>query len=491
MKYKDLERKTEMALRAGLQCILNNYLPSYWDNNGYGWHEQWMNADYSGVYAACEGVILLSQARQYIAEEKYAEIVNSVYKCNLCIIFDELIEIDATDKLAVNKRIQRDKALNSAYKLAKFLWASSYVDKDKNCRLENKIADSLYGLFDCKNRLFKNTRSAKKGSILATAFSYIALKLSGHVRSELESVEECFIEYLNNVNQITDVNIDQVIFIIWSVSQTICSCNRILIDKCVELLNILINNQDVKHNLIVGERYNIKTAGIRDSFSVNKHFIFIQALEAFIQSRKISFNCIRGIVSEINNIASFIMKNEMYSRDGRRESVLFWENYYALQLLNDFSIIIADSDWKEDEFMIISPKLFLGDDYTIDEKLCVVIMPFKVDWSFDMYETFKEAAIDFSVWRSDEEYTDDIIIQTVWEKINRAKFVIADCTGKNPNVFYELGIAHTLGKPVFMCSQNREDFPFDINHIRNFEYGLKPGEIRKLKEEIGKFIKGL
>ena len=69
--------------------------------------------------------------------------------------------------------------------------------------------------------------------------------------------------------------------------------------------------------------------------------------------------------------------------------------------------------------------------------------------------------------------------------------MIADCTGKNPNVFYELGIAHTLGKSVFMCSQNREDFPFDVNHIRSFKYGLKPGEIRKLKTEISKFIKSL
>jgi len=132
MRYKDLAQKAETALKAGLQCILNNSLPSYWDGNGCGWHEQWMNADYSGVYAACEGVILLSQARRYITEERYAKIVNSVYKCNLCIIFDELIAIDATDELAVNKRIQRDKALNAAYKLAKFLWASSYVDKDKN-----------------------------------------------------------------------------------------------------------------------------------------------------------------------------------------------------------------------------------------------------------------------------------------------------------------------------------------------------------------------
>lgn len=90
-----------------------------------------------------------------------------------------------------------------------------------------------------------------------------------------------------------------------------------------------------------------------------------------------------------------------------------------------------------------------------------------------------------------DDWENDIIIQTVWKKINQAKFIIADCTGKNPNVFYELGIAHTLGKPVFMCSQNMNDFPFDIKHIRSYPYGLKPGEIKKLKTEISNFISNL
>lgn len=491
MKYIELAQKSETALRAGLKCILDNTLPSYWNDNGYGWHEQWMNADYSGVYAGCEGIILLSQAKQYISQRQYNQIINSVYKNNLCIIFDDNIEIGDNDIFVTNKRIQRNKALNAAYKLAKFLWASSCVDVGRSYELESNIACNLYSLFDNTHKLFKTTKFARSGSILATVFSYIALSKSGHIRSELESVEECFTKYLDDIGEVTEFNIDEIIFIIWAVSQNVTSCNHKLIERCVDFLNMLINNQDVKHNLIVGERYNIKTAGLRDSFSINKFFIFIQALELLIQSKYVNIEYIKGVLSEISDIALLIIENEVYSRDGKRESVLFWENYYALQLLNDFVTIISNSDCKEDDFMIISPKLFKGEDYTTDENLCVVIMPFNVDWSTDMYETFKEAVDGFSVWRSDEEYRDDVIIQTIWEKINRARFVIADCTGRNPNVFYELGIAHTLGKSVFMCSQNREDFPFDVNHIRSFEYGLKPGEIRKLKTEIGKFIKSL
>lgn len=71
MKYIELAQKSETALRLGLKCILDNMLPSYWNDDGYGWHEQWMNADYSGVYAGCEGIILLSQARRYIGQTQY------------------------------------------------------------------------------------------------------------------------------------------------------------------------------------------------------------------------------------------------------------------------------------------------------------------------------------------------------------------------------------------------------------------------------------
>lgn len=491
MKYIELAQKSEIAIKIGIKCILDNMLPSYWSDNGYGWHEQWMNADYSGVYAGCEGIILLSQAKKYITQKQYDQIINYVYKNHLCIIFNDDIDISKNDIFATNKKIQRDKALNATYKLAKFLWASTYVEQGRNYKLERKIANRLYLLFDDKTRLFKTTRFAKSGSILATAFSYIALIKSSNIQPELEDVEQYFLEYLNSIEEITEFNIDEVIFIIWAVSQNVILCNQKLVEKCVAVLTILINNQDIKNNLIVGERYNIKTAGIRDSFSINKFFIFIQSLLLLIPSKYIKVELCKGILNEIDDIATLIIQNEVYSRDGNRENVLFWENYYALQLLNDFITIIKNSYCKEDDFMIITPKLFKNEDYTVDENLCVVIMPFNVDWSADMYETFKEAVDGFKVWRSDEEYRDDIIIQTIWHKINQAKFVIADCTGKNPNVFYELGIAHTLGKSVFMCSQNRHDFPFDVNHIRSFEYGLKPGGIRKLKIEIGKFIESL
>ena len=490
MKYSDLKSASEVALNKGLDLICKKTLPTFWSPDGCGWHEQWMNVDYSGVYAGCEGIILLSQTKRYLDGNEYDRLIKSTYENNLCLIFDSDLEIKHNDSFELKKRNQRDKAINAAFKMAKFLWASSYVTSARNINLEERTSDRLYGLYDDNSGRFRISNSTE-GSLLATVFAFIGLCRSNHIRPELMKVEQSFIDFLNKNSVISDANVDGIVLIIWAASQTIGYCSKGFVDKCKTILRDLINNQGVRQNLIIGERYYIRNVGIRDNFSINKYFVFIQALEEFVKHKIVSFDYLRTAVGPIKEIASVVNSYQVYSKDGNLAGVLFWENYYALQLLNGFLEILSTYMPEEEQFMIISPKLFKGDDYTINDQLCVVIMPFRCSWSSEIYDTFKEATTGFTVWRSDEEYRDDVIIQTVWDQINRARFIIADCTEKNPNVFYELGIAHTLGKPVFMCAQNREDFPFDINHIRSFQYGLMPSDIRKLKAEIREFIKNL
>ena len=62
------------------------------------------------------------------------------------------------------------------------------------------------------------------------------------------------------------------------------------------------------------------------------------------------------------------------------------------------------------------------------------------------------------------------IMDQVWQGINAAKVLVAELTSKNPNVFYELGIAHALQKPVVLVSSNEDDVPFDLKHIRVIYY---------------------
>ena len=64
------------------------------------------------------------------------------------------------------------------------------------------------------------------------------------------------------------------------------------------------------------------------------------------------------------------------------------------------------------------------------------------------------------------------IIDQIWQGIRRADVVVADITGSNPNVFYELGLAHALGKEVIMLAQGTEAPPFDVSTARLLRYDL-------------------
>jgi hypothetical protein len=80
-----------------------------------------------------------------------------------------------------------------------------------------------------------------------------------------------------------------------------------------------------------------------------------------------------------------------------------------------------------------------------------------------------------SVARADDFFTHKSIISDIWTAICRAKVIVADCTGRNPNVFYEIGIAHTVGKALILITQHSEDVPSDMKHIRYIPYNIPTG----------------
>lgn len=126
------------------------------------------------------------------------------------------------------------------------------------------------------------------------------------------------------------------------------------------------------------------------------------------------------------------------------------------------------------------PRVFtLSHSSDVEPTLVSVMMPF--DPSFDaVYQTLKDAAqeADLHCRRADDIWDDPAVIQDVVNLIDRSKVVICDCTGRNPNVFYETGIAHTLGRDVILITQNEADIPFDLRHLRFLKY-LNNSEGRK------------
>lgn len=122
---------------------------------------------------------------------------------------------------------------------------------------------------------------------------------------------------------------------------------------------------------------------------------------------------------------------------------------------------------------------------------CFVLMPFKEEWSNRIYTrhiTNAVKKVDFDCFRADELFGPIPIIEDIWEKICTSAVIIADLTGRNPNVFYELGIAHTVGTPVILISQDHEIPAFDTAHIRQIKYKDNSEACEQLEKDLEKAL---
>jgi hypothetical protein len=106
---------------------------------------------------------------------------------------------------------------------------------------------------------------------------------------------------------------------------------------------------------------------------------------------------------------------------------------------------------------------------------CFVIMPFALPIG-GYYELIYEPAIKktgLTPVRADTDiFGTGKIIEQIWTGLQRAKVLVAELTGRNPNVLYELGLAHALHKPVVLISSNEADVPFDVRHVRVIYYDV-------------------
>ncbi len=118
---------------------------------------------------------------------------------------------------------------------------------------------------------------------------------------------------------------------------------------------------------------------------------------------------------------------------------------------------------------------------------CFVMSPFG-GWYDQYYSDIYCPAVEsagLQPHRADDLYLPSAIVQDIWTYVKSARVMLADLTGKNPNVFYELGLAHAVDKPVVLLAQSMEDVPFDLRALRVITYEIaNPGWGELLRTKI-------
>lgn len=123
---------------------------------------------------------------------------------------------------------------------------------------------------------------------------------------------------------------------------------------------------------------------------------------------------------------------------------------------------------------------------------CFVVMPFAEPLG-GYYTSVYQPAIEKAKLRAVRADADIFgtgkIIDQIWAGIHAARVLVAELTERNPNVLYELGLAHALQKPVVLVSSNEDDVPFDVRHVRVIYYDVKdPFWDTKLIEKVAENI---
>jgi hypothetical protein len=123
-----------------------------------------------------------------------------------------------------------------------------------------------------------------------------------------------------------------------------------------------------------------------------------------------------------------------------------------------------------------------------DRRRCFIVMPFGDQDLQVVYEDFvKPVVIDgcnLECERGDDVFGSNVIMDDIRTSIANADVVVADLTGKNANVFYEVGICHTLDKPVLLLAQSMDDVPFDLRHRRVLLYEYSPRGCKRLEKTL-------
>jgi hypothetical protein len=129
-------------------------------------------------------------------------------------------------------------------------------------------------------------------------------------------------------------------------------------------------------------------------------------------------------------------------------------------------------------------------DLRVDEPKVFIIMPFSQPWSDAVLKEFIEPAVldgGFAAVRGDQIIRAGDLTKNILAELLTCGLAVADVTAPNPNVFYEVGLCHALGKDVLLLKQQGAALPADFGGAHYYEYD--PGDLPRHKVALEDMIR--
>jgi len=110
---------------------------------------------------------------------------------------------------------------------------------------------------------------------------------------------------------------------------------------------------------------------------------------------------------------------------------------------------------------------------------------------FIVKPAIEKADLDYHVIRADDITKSGSFVKDIIEQLNSAYIVIADLTGQNPNVFYELGVRHALSSRTIIIAQSIDDIPSDLRSYRTIIYETSAKGAKQFADKIEELLKAI
>lgn len=169
------------------------------------------------------------------------------------------------------------------------------------------------------------------------------------------------------------------------------------------------------------------------------------------------------------------LSNQLMASQERFSSI----NHLLIDGQADANVKVNENNFDNADFL---ERVGVNSNVNVDPRLIFVLTPFNDEFT-SSYQAIKHTVedLDFKCSRGDDASISHNILGHIIQEMLKSRLIIANISGRNSNVFYELGIAHALDKQVLLLANEQSKIPFDLSHIRVLVYKDEADLNKKLR----------